>query len=174
MLARQFSRLNVRTFSTAKPVRAAVPRKPSTSGTTSADLHELPQSVKSAGVPSQPPPSSQSVAPSGNSISPEDISSRPAAPGPSAPHINPQVAAPDTVFRGAVPRGDHTAIATAAANWTTSFAGMSERPFGSKPAEVLGEKIDPQDVEIKPGEWRLDEASSLSLIGLERENEKDV
>ncbi|PWN19025.1 mitochondrial genome maintenance MGM101, partial [Microstroma glucosiphilum] len=35
-------------------------------------------------------------------------------------------------------------------NWTTSFAGMSEKPFGGKAAEVLGEEINAEDVEIKP------------------------
>lgn len=87
-------------------------------------------------------PAATSTAPSGNSTAPEDISSRPAAPGPSAPHVDPKVAAPDTVSRGEEGANN---------NWSTSFAGMSERPFDGKAAEVLTEELNANDVEIKPG-----------------------
>lgn len=145
--ARTLPRLAVRSYVTATAPRA-VARKGPPSGTTAADLHELPQSVRGAAKPSGP--SSGSVAPSGNSTSPEDISSRPAGPGPSAPVVDARVAAPDTVSRGA---NGAAAAGEQAANWTTSFAGMSERPFDGKAAEVLGEGLNPEDVEIKPGEW---------------------
>lgn len=144
---RQSLRLS-RTYATT-PALTAVRKPPSTS---SADLHELPQSVKSAARPS----SSASASPSktdasGNSTAPEDISSRPAGPGPSGPIVDPSVAAPETVSRGR--NGGGAAAGDAAQeNWTTSFAGMSERPFDGKAADVLSQELDPEDVEIKPGE----------------------
>lgn len=43
--------------------------------------------------------------------------------------------------------------ASAQENWTTSFAGMSEKPFDGQAAEVLNQDLNPEEIEIKPGEF---------------------
>lgn len=132
----------LRPYSTT-PRLLSASKKPA--ATSAADLHDLPSSVKQAGKPSSSSTSS-SYAPSGNSTSAADISSRPSAPGPSGPEVDASVAAPGQAGAGGVSNGEQQE------NWTTSFAGMSEKPFGGKAAEVLGEDINAEDVEIKPGE----------------------
>jgi hypothetical protein len=42
--------------------------------------------------------------------------------------------------------------APAGNDWSTSFQGLSERPFGKEVAEALLRPLDPEDVEVKPGE----------------------
>ncbi|CAO1613982.1 unnamed protein product [Sympodiomycopsis kandeliae] len=133
----------IRTLTTTSSCNAINRKPPSTSA---ADLHDLPQSVKTAAKPS----SSASASPdrldaSGNSTAPEALSSRPTAPGPSGPSIDPAVAAP-----GQVSRDGSNGDGGAQENWTTSFAGMSEKPFDGNAAEVLGQELNPEDVEIKP------------------------
>jgi hypothetical protein len=138
-LAMRSMRSSVRPYSTT-PRLLISSKKPA--ATSAADLHDLPSSVKQAGKPSSSS-SASSYAPSGNSTSAADISSRPSAPGPSGPEVDASVAAPGQAGASSGEQQE---------NWTTSFAGMSEKPFGGKAAEVLGEDINAEDVEIKPGE----------------------
>lgn len=143
------SAFSTRTFATATRPLLAAARRPPASG----DLHPLPNAAKqaTAAQSSQPPipPSG-----SGNSTAPEDHSSRPSGPGPSGPIVDPKIAAPETVSRGeeGAGNGNGNGNGNGDANWTTSFSGMSERPFDGKAAEVLGEELNQEDIEIKPGE----------------------
>lgn len=134
--------------------------------TSAAELHPLPDSVKDAGVPSDGSQKPQFDA-SGNSTSPTAHSSRPAAPGPSSPPIDPSVAAPR--FKGKSEGGENgsgsgrasystsatsppsdIAIPTVNSNWATSFEGMSMQPFAKEVSQVLEAPINEDDVEIKP------------------------
>lgn len=139
------ARFGARTFTSATLPRLAASRRPPGS----ADLHPLPAGAKAASpAPAQSSSSGSNISPSGNSTAPEDLSSRPSGPGPSGPTVDPKVAAPDTVARGE----ENATNGNGDSNWTTSFSGMSERPFEGKPAEVLGEELNQEDIEIKPGE----------------------
>jgi hypothetical protein len=126
--------------------------------TSAAELHPLPDSVKDAGVPSE---GSQkpSYDASGNSTSPVDHSSRPSGPGPSAPKIDPSVAAPNKRGSGtasystsATSQQSDSAIPTMspASNWGSSFDGMSAQPFPKEVSEILEAPINELDVEMKP------------------------
>lgn len=42
---------------------------------------------------------------------------------------------------------------TPVSDWTTSFKGLSERPFDKEVADALLRPLDPEDVELKPGEY---------------------
>lgn len=42
--------------------------------------------------------------------------------------------------------------APSGADWSTSFSGLSERPFSKEAAEALLKPLHPDDVEVKPGE----------------------
>ena len=43
----------------------------------------------------------------------------------------------------------------AVTDWTTSFAGLSERPFPKEAAEALMAPLNQLDIEIKPGERKI-------------------
>jgi hypothetical protein len=43
------------------------------------------------------------------------------------------------------------AAAPVGQDWSTSFQGLSERPFEKEVAEALLRPLDPEDVEVKPG-----------------------
>jgi hypothetical protein len=58
------------------------------------------------------------------------------------------------VFNEPAPTGVPGEIA--AADWTTSFRGLSERPFEKEVAVALLKPLDHKDVEIKPGECLVD------------------
>lgn len=110
------------------------------SQTDASELHPLPKSVRSAGQPSSD--NSDKV----------NASSRPSHPGPSAPTLDPNVAAPNhssRVNNGVNGNGNGNGNQE---DWATSFSGMSQTPFDQKTADVLGKPIDEQDIEVKPGE----------------------
>lgn len=109
-------------------------RKPASSAASFADIDDLPRSAKSASRPASTSKASP-AAPSETAVA------QPSHNEPSAPYNPPRAGS-----------GPGTAVDAIQENWTTSFAGMSERPFDGRAAEVLGQDLDPEDVEMKPGE----------------------
>lgn len=113
------------------------------------DLHPIPESVQKSGAAAKASGPS-SFTSTGNSKSPEALSTRPAAPGPSSPEVVPHVAAPGQTSRGGnQPQGSHQG----GDNWSTSFQGMSTEPFDDKINETLQAPLNSEDIEIKPGEY---------------------
>lgn len=136
--------------------------------TSAAELHPLPDSVKEAGKPSkgsQEPKYDEK----GNSKSAVDLSSRPSGPGPSAPPVDPSVAAPklkgdgegggsgsgkasySTSAASSQSQTDEPSIpVVTSTNWGSSFEGMSTQPFPREVSDILEAPINEADVEIKP------------------------
>lgn len=108
------------------------------SQTDASELHPLPKSVSQAGKPSKDPTPSQAAK-----------STRPAQPGPSAPTVDPSVAAPSHANRVSSANGNGNV--NGQEDWATSFSGMSQTPFDKETAQVLGNPIDEDDIEVKPG-----------------------
>ncbi|EPQ28163.1 uncharacterized protein PFL1_04490 [Pseudozyma flocculosa PF-1] len=150
---RHATRIATRSFSQCTlPVYSSRPKQaggtyqrpaPATARTSVDDLHPLPDSIKQS-ITADPEPTEPYTA-TGNSNAPEDHSSRPAQLGPSAPDVDPSVAAP-----GQVGRASGSSPASSSEAWGTSFAGLGEKSFSKDAVDVLNAPINEQDVEIKP------------------------
>ena len=91
---------------------------------------------------------------------PEDAPSSPSKPASTPTRTSntfqPTPSAPLTSF----PNDSYKPLPTAggipgeqsATDWTTSFAGLSDKPFDKEVAEALLKPLKPEDVEIKPGQ----------------------
>ena len=110
------------------------------------ELEPLPDSIRESLTSDSPKLPGYTA--TGNSMAPEVHSSRPAAPGPSAPDVDPRVAAPGQFNGGSSrpPSGNNSE------EWTISFAGLGEKAFSKQVADVLTAPINENDIEIKPGE----------------------
>lgn len=134
--------------------------------TSAAELHPLPDSVKDAGIPSDGSQEPRFDL-SGNSTSPTAHSSRPAAPGPSSPPIDPSVAVPRlkgnseggenglgagraSYSTSATSAPSDVSVPTVNSNWASSFEGMSMQPFAKEVSQILEAPINEDDIEIKP------------------------
>jgi hypothetical protein len=99
-------------------------------------------------------PSAPSAAPA---LSPAAALPTRAVPATMAPTASPPLTAlPDASYTPLPPARSYVESVPgelAAADWTTSFRGLSERPFDKEAADALLRPLDPNDVEMKPGMW---------------------